>query len=405
MTYLLRLAYRNFLRNRRRSIISGISIAMAIAFIIFFRSYMEGVTNNISDNIVKLISGHVRITTKEYERRERLLPLSEAIDLTPQFYEMLDNEEVMLVSPRIKFGVMLGEEELNVPALGYAVDAKKEEDISGLHRRIVEGHYIESGERAAILGTGLTRRLNVEIGDTLTVITRTAYDSPAGVNLLVKGVFSTGIGGMDRSIFYVPLDVGQKLLDLEGRATEVALILKNRDLAIDVARDIGSVGNLSVVPFQQNPLLQYLTAFSVVQSMVFFIILLVACSTIANTMIMVIFERTKEIGMMKAMGMNNVSLIGLLVIEAGLIGVIGSLMGAVGGSALSYWLKYRGFDLSLVTSHSSADMPFGPIIYFSPTPLVIIGTFLFGLLASIIVTLFLMRGVAKIDPAKALKTI
>ncbi|MCK4755537.1 hypothetical protein KAS56_01235, partial [candidate division WOR-3 bacterium] len=80
--YLLKLAYRNFFRNTRRSIISGISVAIAIAVIIFAQSYMRGVIENISENIVRLISGHIRITTKEYDRRERMIPLSEALDLT-----------------------------------------------------------------------------------------------------------------------------------------------------------------------------------------------------------------------------------------------------------------------------------------------------------------------------------
>ncbi|MCK4453161.1 hypothetical protein KAU59_02280, partial [candidate division WOR-3 bacterium] len=134
--YLLKLAYRNFFRNTRRSIISGISVAIAIAVIIFAQSYMRGVIENIGGNIVRLISGHIRITTKEYDRRERMIPLSEALDLTPELYDELDRDEILMVSPRIKFGVLLGEEELNIPALGYAIDPDKETNISGLDKRI-----------------------------------------------------------------------------------------------------------------------------------------------------------------------------------------------------------------------------------------------------------------------------
>jgi len=126
---IFRLAYRNFFRNTRRSIISSISVTIAIALIIFASSYLKGAVQNISDNIVRLVSGHIRITTHEYERRERLIPLSEAVDLSPEFYAALKDDEIQLVSPRIKFGVLLGEEELSVPALGYAIDAEKEMQI------------------------------------------------------------------------------------------------------------------------------------------------------------------------------------------------------------------------------------------------------------------------------------
>jgi len=405
--YLFKLAFRNYFRNTRRSIISGISVAIAIAAIIFFHSYIRGATKNIAENVIKLLSGHIRITTKEYARCERLIPLSESIPLSAEFYNSLANhKDIIMVSPRIKFGVLLGKEEMSIPALGYAIDPKKEVDISGLDKRIIEGYYITPKENAAILGKNLAARLNVKVGDTLTIITKTAYDSPAGINLLVKGLFSTGMGGVDRSLFYIPLDVGQRLLDLEARATEIVIIIKNPDRAVQVASTIKSHTDYSVIPFQYNPILHYINSFSIVYSIFYFIILLVACSTIANTMMMVVFERIREIGMLKAMGLNNLSVVGLLTIEAGIIGFVGSFLGAVFGAILSYWFKYQGLDFSkMASSSASADMPFGPVIYLLPTPSIILGGFIFGLLATIIVALFPISRVTRLEPAKALRTI
>lgn len=404
--YLIKLAFRNYFRNTRRSIISGISVAIAITAIIFFHSYIRGANKNIGENVINLLSGHIRITTKEYERRERLIPLSESIPLSAEFYNSLNNKDIIMVSPRIKFGVLLGKEEMSIPALGYAIAPEKEVDISGLDKRIIEGSYIAPNENAAILGKNLAARLNVKVGDTLTIITKTAYDSPSGINLLVKGIFSTGMGGIDRSLFYIPLDVGQRLLDLEGSATEIVIIIKNPDRAVDVARSIKSHTDYSVIPFQYNPILRYINSVSIVLSIFYFIVLLVACSTIANTMMMVVLERTKEIGMMKAMGLNNLSVVGLLTLEAGIIGFVGSLLGAIFGAILSYWLKYQGLDFSkMASSSASADMPFGPIIYLLPTPSIILGGFIFGLLVTVIVALFPIRRVTRLEPAKALRTV
>ena len=402
---LFRLAYRNFFRNTRRSVISGISVALAITAVIVMRSYISGIFENISGNIVRLISGHIRITTTEYERRERMIPLSETLELTPEFYDALSDEGIVMTSSRIKFGVLLGEEELDIPALGYAIHPEKEKDIAGLNKRLIAGSYINSGERAAIIGSGLAERLKVTIGDTLTIITRTAYDSPTGMNLLVKGIFQIGIGGMDRSLFYIPLDVGQVLLDLEGKTTEYVVLVKDPNDAVDIARSIRSRLGLSVVPFQHNPLLQYVNTANIIFSGFYLVVLLVACSTIANTMLMIVFERTKEIGMMKALGLTNLSIVGLLTIEAGIIGAIGSAMGTALGAVLSYWLKYQGIDISMASSSSSADMPFGPIIYLEPTPFIILAGFLFGLLITIVVALLPISRVTKLEPAKALKTI
>ncbi|MGD8978542.1 MAG: FtsX-like permease family protein [candidate division WOR-3 bacterium] len=402
---IFKLAYRNFFRNTRRSIISGISVALAVMAIIFVRSYLGGFFENISGNVVRLISGHIRIATKEYERRERMLPLAESMDLSTEFYASIPDEEIELTSPRIKFGVLLGEEELTVPALGYAINPETEREISGLHTRLVSGSYIQSGEKATILGDGLAERLGVTIGDTLTVITRTAYDSPTGANLIVKGIFHIGIGGMDRSIFYMPLDIGQAMLDLEGRATEFAIILKDPEKAIQIANSIDLGPEYSVVPFQYNTLLRYINIATYVYSVFYFIVLLVACSAIANTMLMIVFERTKEIGTMKALGLNNLSIVGLLTIEAGMIGIIGSALGSVFGAILSYWLKYQGIDISMMSSTTSSDMPFGPIIYTAPTPFIIITAFILGLIVTIIVALLPISRATRINPAKALKTV
>ncbi len=402
---LFRLAFRNFFRNTRRSIISGVSVTIAIAAIIFAQSYIRGITINISDNIVRLISGHIRITTQEYDRRERMLPLDESIVLSGDFLENLDDDHIKVVAPRIKFGVLLGDEELSTPALGYAIEPDKEKFVSRLDTRITEGTYITAGRNEVLLGSALAERIDVHIGDTLTIITRTAYDSPTGINLVVTGFFFTGIGGIDRSIFYIPLDVGQQMLDLEDQATEVSVVLDDPDKAVAVAQDLRSRLGLTVIPFQYNPLLTYIQSAGIVFSLFYFIILLVACSTIANTMLMVVFERTKEIGMMKAMGLNNISVVVLLVIEAGIIGAIGSLMGAGIGAALSYWLKYTGIDLTIVSSTMSSDMPFGPILYFSPTPFIIISSFIFGLVAAVVIALLPVSKVTRLQPAKALKTV
>ncbi len=403
--YILKLAFRNFFRNTRRSIISGISVALAITVIIFARSYMKGIIENISGNIINLISGHILITTEEYERRERMIPLEESIELSPEFYGLLESEEIDIVTGRIKFGVLLGEEDLSVPALGYAIDPEKERHIAKLDRRLQKGTYITTGEPAALFGSELAKRLNVDIGDTVTIITRTAYDSPTGINLVIKGIFSTGLGGIDRSLFYIPLDVGQQLLDMEGKATEVVLLVHTPEKAIDIAGEVQLRTGFSVVPYQHNALLRYINTFSIVYSLFYLIVLLVACSAIANTMLMVVFERTREIGMLKALGLNTFSIINLLTIEAGIIGLIGSSVGAVLGGVLSYWLKYQGLDISVMSSTSSADMPFGPIIYFSPTPFIIVSGFVFGLLVTVVVALLPISRVTRLQPAKALKSI
>jgi putative ABC transport system permease protein len=405
MKEVFRLAYRNFFRNTRRSLISGISVAIAIAVIIFAHSYLKGITYSIMDNVVQLVSGHVRITTREYERRERMLPLSEAMTVTPELRQALERGEVAAAGYRIKFGVMLGEGDRTIPALGYGVEPAVERTIMKLDKRIVQGDYLGKDDQAVILGRELARRLGKKVGDSLTIITRTAYDSPTGMNLVVKGIFATGLGGIDRTVFYVPLGKAQALLDLEGRATEIVVLLRDRERAPAVARALQrEFPDWSVASYQDNPILQQVNVNESVFMVFYFIILLVACSTIANTMIMVVFERQREIGMLKALGMGSGTVIAMLIIESGLIGISGSLIGCLVGALSSYWLKFHGINLTLISSVASAEIPFGPMVYLAPTPLMVLTAFLLGLLASTVVAYLPVRRVTKLDPARSLRT-
>jgi ABC-type lipoprotein release transport system permease subunit len=299
----------------------------------------------------------------------------------------------------------MGKEELDVPALGYAMTPETERGITGLDKRLINGSYINTGEKAMIVGKGLAARLNIGVGDSLTIITRTAYDSPTGITLLVKGIFETGMGGVDRSIFYIPLDIGQRLLDLDSSATEVVLMVRNPERAIAIARQIESNTGLTAIPYQYNQFLRLINVVNVIYGFLYTIIILVACSTIANTMLMVVFERTREIGMMKALGLNAQRLIGLFLAEAGIVGALGSMVGVLLGSVLSYWLKYHGIDISMASSTASQGMPFGPVIYLDPTPLVILGSFLFGLIATFVIAILPISRVARLEPAKALKAV
>lgn len=403
---LFKLAIKNFFRNTRRSILSSISVMIAITAILFAQSYIQGIFKNINENIIALVSGHINITTQEYKRRERLLPLSESITFDSTFIQDITSGEVTRITPRIKFGVLLGEEELSVPALGYAFIPEMEKDISNLDARIAEGSYIATGERSAILGIGLAKRLNMGVGDTLTIITRTVYDSPTGITVKINGLFETGIGGVDRSLFYIPLDIGQYMLDMDGEVTEVVVQVKDKDRAMAIARDIQARTGLLAIPFQHNTMLRYLNVAYVIYGILYFIILLVACSTIANTMIMVIFERTREIGMMKALGLSSREIITTFIIEASCIGFIGSLVGTIIGSALSYWLKFQGLDITFMSSSvSTQSLPFGPVIYLSPTLFIVFGAFIFGFIATIVVAYLPISRVTRMEPAQALRAI
>jgi putative ABC transport system permease protein len=139
--------------------------------------------------------------------------------------------------------------------------------------------------------------------------------------------------------------------------------------------------------------------------LIYIIILLVASTAIINTMLMVVFERTREIGMMKALGMTDRSVIGVLVLESTLIGLAGSIAGVALGGLVVVALSGPGIDFSGALGGDANPTLIGGVVRPTLTALAVVSSFFLGLLLSAIVGVVATRRVSKLSPAEALRTI
>lgn len=407
MGYLLRLAARNVTRNPRRSILSALAIVIALVMIVFAQGWLRGILGDISENTARLRTGHVRIARSEYLRRERLLPLAEAMKLGPETAAMLDEDpEVAAWAPRIRFGVMLNNRETSLAAIGLAVDPGREEDILRLAPTVAAGSYF-TGEEDILLGRELADRLGLAAGDTLVLITQTAHMSATGANLVVRGVLNTGIAQIDRNHFFITLARAQDLLDLEGRASEVVVMLADPGRAEAVATRFGTRladPEAEARPWTSEGIIGYIRMANTTYFIMYLVILLVACSAIVNTMMMVVFERTREIGTMRALGMSRAAVVGALVLEAGLIGLGGSAIGTGLGAGLTALAQAQGIDVRVMTQNEVNPALMQGVIYPELTVAAVVISMVMGIGLSLLVGFFASRRAAKLSPAEALRT-
>jgi len=349
---MLGLALRNIRRNIRRSALTGMSIGIAVMMVIYMWSFIMGVWNDAFDNFIRSHSGHLRILNSEYLRREKMMPLDVNIDGFRQSDDYTAVEtiakmhpDVIDVTSRIKFGVLLDHEGNNKPVMGTGIVPEKEENILGLTKKIISGRPIQMGKEEINIGAGMAKEFDLKMGDVLTIVTQTAYGSLSAIKLKVVGIFSFGTPTIDRKAFYMPLDKAQELLDLSGKVTEIFLITNNRDRAKDIAKEVLAEldqivpGKYTTKSWQEGFLYDWLALAGVIYRFIYFLILVLASFTILNTMFMSVLERTREIGMMKSLGMKNRQIIGLVLLEALLLGVIASFFGAIVGSGISYYLS------------------------------------------------------------------
>jgi len=407
---LLKLALRNVLRNKRRSVLTAVGIIIAVMLIVYAQGFVTGMIDGMVENTARIKTGHVRIVTPEYLRREKLFPLDEAVYITPELEELVaQTPEVQAFTYRIPFGVLLSKGERSKPAFGTAIDVEREKKFLDLstEEHLIEGSYLEADEEAVLMGKGLAEKLGFRVGDSLVIITSTAYGSPSGMNLTVKGIVELGQVNLDDNAFYIPLAAGQQLLDLEGRAAEMLVLLDSKSEAERVAsawrKEAGDAMGLAFVPWQADDILGMLMVAFKIYWVMYGIILLIASATIINTMLMAVFERIKEIGILKAMGMRGGRILWLLTAEASMIGLFGAAVGAALGVLLA--LIAPEVNFSSLSGQDMGSIYFNPIIPVSLTPGVVFACFAFGWFIATLAALYPARQGTKVRPAEALRRI
>lgn len=412
MGHLIRMAVRNLTRNTRRSFLSALSLVIALTMIVFAQGFIRGMLDMTADNTARFKTGHLRIASEEYLRQERLVPLSEAVNTGPELDAILGElPGVAAKGERIRFGVLLNHSDNSVPAMGLAVQPEPERGIFRVHTAISEGEYLSGAGDEVVMGIGLAEKLGIGVGDTLVVITQTAYGSPTGANLVVKGLVNSGVPQIDGTHFFMTLESAQDMLDMYGQASEVIIMLDDRSqadaISASLQKRLDEAGFEDVVarPLSADPIISYFSMAEAIYFFIYLIILLVASTAIVNTMLMVVFERTREIGMMKALGMKNRSVISVLVFESGFIGLLGSIAGVLLGSLVVVLLSGQGIDFSGALGGEGNPTLMSGLIYPQLTLGAVVGSFVLGMLLALIVGFVATRRASKLSPAEALRTI
>lgn len=411
---MFKIALRNIFRNKRRSALTGLSIAVAVMIAIYLWSLISGVMDNLFENTIRMTNGHVRILNTEYVKREKMMPLEANIQNYKPIEKIAEaNPNVTMTAGRIKFGVLLDYKGNNKPVFGTGIVPETESKISRLDQKIVEGRMIKAGQEEMNIGANLARDLGLELGDTLTVVTQTAYGSISAMNLKIVGIFSYGVVSIDKTTFFLPLDKAQQLLDLDNAVTEIFVFIKDMNKAPQVAKEIKASlnqvypGQYTTKAWQDAGILSvYMGLAKNMYGFIYFLILFLASFTILNTMYMSVLERTKEIGMMKSLGMKDRQIMGVILFEALLIGTIASFIGAIWGSGVAYYLTVVGIDFTATfEAMGNFNFPISSVYRAIFSWGIVFFGFCMGILFSVVAAIPPALRAAQMEPTEALREI
>ncbi|MEW6230535.1 MAG: FtsX-like permease family protein, partial [Bacillota bacterium] len=343
---------------------------MGVFVVILTKGTIDGSIEMLIGNSIRLSSGHVRIIDREYQVKERLLSLNYPVDgFGGEGYramvEVLGSiDSVENVVPRLRFGAMVskGAELEGVMAMG--VDPEPEDKLVGFSRYLSDGRFLQPGERGAVMGYRTLDKLGLDVGDKFTLVFNTALGSLKGYTFTVVGSVKSGVQYLDDGLVFVPLDVAQDMLDMGPAVTEILVMAKDEAQVPGMSREIqqmlrarGADTRYLAEPwYQHGEMFRALETAKGAYNLVYFFILFLASFVVVNTMVMIINERRREIGMMSALGLRPDEIRQLFMCEGGVMGVLGSFIGVLAGAGVLKVLSVAGIAMPGTSSIDKAFM-------------------------------------------------
>ncbi len=357
MQLYFRLAWRNIWRHRRRTVIIVLAMSLTLALMMFYDGLVSGFTDAIYGNAVKVLGGNIQVYAAGYRDQASSTPLLPLDDPQAVIQAAEANPEVLAATQRINTGGLVTNHEgaFAVGITGIVPETEIKVNIIGQY--VKAGRNLTSSDTDSILiGKGLADAMDVQVGDRITLVGRSQHEQMRQRTMTVVGIFDLGMADVEKQTVYISLGEAQSLYDLNGQATEVAVFFKKLggEGAVINKMKPGLPG-YDIESYQANypDLASAISTKGGVMNIFSVIIIAIAGVGILNLLLMAIYERTREIGMLGAMGLKPAQISLLFVLEGLLIGLVGVAAGILLGLALNGLLMKVGLDFSTFTSLAS----------------------------------------------------
>ncbi|MFP4373324.1 MAG: ABC transporter permease [Spirochaetaceae bacterium] len=404
-------AARNILRNMRRSVLSGLAIAVAAMAITLLFSLLAGMKADLAYNLQTYVSGEIRVRNPRFTEHETVHPLHFSLDAPRELVDTAASAEgVSAVAPRIRFpgSVFVNDETHN--AVGIGLDFARERDFQGIDERLTSGRIPSPGERAAVLGVGLADELALGLGDTFTVLTQTATRGSNAMTFEVAGLARFPVSAFTETHFLVPLDTARYFLRMPDQLTDLLVKTTGEREAAETASMLEStLRGFSETPLVAEAWTRLPTSYTfmeiadlayAIMALFFFVL---GSSVIVNTTMMVIYERTREIGTLSAMGMEGGQLIRMFFLEAVMIAAAGAAAGVVLGIAVT--APFSVFGLDMGASFEGMDFEVSNVLYPKINLRSTVFVFVYSVSVAAAASLLPSWRAARISPAEALRSL
>jgi putative ABC transport system permease protein len=341
------IAWRNLWRNKRRTVLSTGAIGFAVALLLFTMSMQAGTYRSMIANTTGLLDGQLQIQRPGFVDDPRIESALDGVAGRLRRVRAVDG--VIAAAPRIEAFVLVSAHDHSFGAQLFGVDPRSEAAVSSVPKMTVAGRYLSGGSEA-YAGELLARNLGVGIGDELVILGNTPTGGIAALAVTLVGTFSTGTAELDRQLIEIPITTVADGFEMHDAAHAIVVrttsVARTHAVAEVLRRD--AVNGDDVVlewPLLIPDLEQAIRLDRATGNVMYGVLAAVVTIGVLNGFLMTVFERTREFGMLLAMGMRPRTLVLMLQIEAAALALIGCVVGLAIGVPLVLWLGHVGIPL------------------------------------------------------------
>lgn len=341
------IAWRNIWRNPYRSGLTIAAVSIGLTALLFIQAFVEGADQQMVENYTNLLTGHLQVHAAGFQKvmeLERSIADPEALEAV-----LGHHPEIEASARRVKVYALASSANRSAGVLLIGLDPVREPQVTRLHQRVRHGTFLTT-DQDVVVGKGLAEMLDAKLGEQIVLMTQAADGSLAASAFRITGLLETGAEEIDNAMVLTTLHAAQEFLVLGSQISELGLRVKRLHDVDRVAAQLRERINphtVEVLTWKQiSPIaVQWVEFDRAFVNVILSIVLVVVAAGILNTVLMGVMERTREFGIMLALGTKPRELMVMVGLEALGLGLIGLLVGLLGGMAFIISAQIHGIEL------------------------------------------------------------
>ncbi|MBY5945524.1 ABC transporter permease [Photobacterium rosenbergii] len=402
---LLKLAWRNIWRQKRRTILTAAALALTLALSLFMRSLQEGTYANNIENAARFYTGLIQLQHPEFAESnsiDDLLPMDKAF-IGP----VSSNPAVDRILPRIESFALAASGDKSKGVMVLGVDTQAEDSYSNISNRLAKGEFLSPDDEQVLIGEGVARYFGLDVGDELILYGQGYRGQTAAGLYRVKGILDFPVAQLDNQLVYMPIALAQTLYSTGEQVTAWVLDIKPlgqlHTTEIQLKQAYGDKVNVRDWQDLAPEMAQQILMDKAGGIFIMYLLYGVVGFGLFATLLMMTLERQREFGVMLATGMLKRKIITLIGLESLMIGLLGIVIGMVITLPVLVWFYINPIALTGETAELVLEMGWDPILPMALDPMLMLDQIIIVMVLLVVCLVYPMWRVRRLEVVKALK--